>query len=95
MIADPRNRDLRSKLETGGGDITLRIADDLPVTIEAELYVSKRYRGDYRIYSDFPLVIRDEDTREITAEGDLNGGGDPIRLYAEDGDIRILAARRR
>ena len=48
-----------------------------------------RVGGDYRIYSDFPLVIKGENSNRITGRGDINGGGDLIKLRTMNGDIHI------
>ncbi|PCJ27971.1 MAG: hypothetical protein COA96_02065 [SAR86 cluster bacterium] len=78
------------ELDTAGGDVTLRIPASLRATINARLNVSRRSRGDYRIYTDFPLTIR-EDNDEIVASGDLNGGGDRITLRTRNSDIHIVS----
>ncbi|MFM1896991.1 MAG: hypothetical protein RLZZ385_2065 [Pseudomonadota bacterium] len=76
-------------LETAGGDLELTLPATHQASIDASIEVSRRARGDYRIYTDFPLTIQGEDDREVTAEGDINGGGDRIRLRTVNGDIRI------
>lgn len=78
------------ELDTAGGDITLRIPASLPATIRADLQVSRRGRGDYRIYTDFPLTITEED-RLIMGRGDINGGGDRIVMQTTNSDIRIIS----
>lgn len=77
-------------LETAGGDVTVRIPSDLAATISADLEISRRSRGDYRIYTDFPLTVREEDNR-IIGRGDINGGGDRIRLETTNSDIHIIS----
>lgn len=76
-------------LETAGGDVTVRIPASLGVTISAVLEVSRRSRGDYRIYTDFPLTIQEDDDN-IIGRGDINGGGDRISLRTENSDIHIV-----
>ena len=78
-------------LESSGGDITLTIPAGHAATVNADLRVSRRYRGDYRIYTDFPLTIEDENERRIIGRGDINGGGASIRLSTSNGDISILS----
>ena len=78
------------EMETAGGDLELKLPADHQASIDASIEVSRRSRGDYRIYTDFPLVISGEDGREVVATGHINGGGDRIRLRTHNGDIRII-----
>ncbi len=75
-------------LDTAGGDITLRIPSNFQASITANLKVSRRSRGDYRIYTDFPLTIQ-EDDGDIIGRGDINGGGDRVSLRTNNSDIYI------
>ena len=75
-------------LDTAGGDITLRVPSNFQASINANLEVSRRSRGDYRIYTDFPLTIQ-EDDRNIIGRGDINGGGDRVSLRTNNSDIYI------
>lgn len=77
-------------LETAGGDITLRLPSSVSATIQADLEVSRRGRGDYRIYTDFPLTIREDDDGRILGSGDINGGGARISLATTNSDIHIV-----
>lgn len=77
-------------LDTSGGDIILRVPSNLSATVRAELEVSRRSRGDYRIYTDFPLTVQ-EDDGDIVGRGDINGGGNPIRLSTNNSDIHLLS----
>lgn len=77
-------------LETAGGDITLRLPSSVSATIQADLAVSRRGRGDYRIYTDFPLTIREDDDGRILGSGDINGGGARISLATTNSDIHIV-----
>ena len=77
-------------LDTSGGDITLRIPSNLRATVRADLEVSRRSRGDYRIYTDFPLSVQDDDG-DIVGRGDINGGGSPISLRTTNSDIYIVS----
>jgi DUF4097 and DUF4098 domain-containing protein YvlB len=80
----------RVELETAGGDVTIRIPSNLSVSIDAEIRISRRSRGDYRIYSDFPMTTSEED-RRIIGRGDINGGGDRITLETINSDIHIIS----
>jgi DUF4097 and DUF4098 domain-containing protein YvlB len=75
-------------LDTAGGDITLRVPSNFQASILANLEVSRRSRGDYRIYTDFPLTIQ-EDDGDIIGRGDINGGGDRVSLQTNNSDIYI------
>ena len=77
-------------LDTSGGDITLSIPSNLTATVRADLEVSRRSRGDYRIYTDFPLSVQDDDG-DIIGRGDINGGGSPISLRTTNSDIYIVS----
>ena len=78
------------ELETAGGDVTIRIPSNLSVSIDAEIRISRRSRGDYRIYSDFPMTTSEED-RRIIGRGDINGGGERITLETTNSDIHIIS----
>ncbi len=80
----------RVELDTAGGDISIRIPSNLSASIAAKIGISRRSRGDYRIYTDFPMTIQEED-REIIARGDINGGGDRIILETSNSDIHIIS----
>ncbi|MFK7864184.1 MAG: DUF4097 domain-containing protein [Pseudohongiellaceae bacterium] len=80
-----------AELESAGGDVTIRIPSNAMASIHADLEVSRRGRGDYRIYTDFPLVIQEDDRGNIVGEGDINGGGSRIYLETTNSDIHILS----
>jgi DUF4097 and DUF4098 domain-containing protein YvlB len=85
-------QDAHIDLSSSGGDIELRIPANHGATVDARIEVSRRARGDYRIYTDFPLTITGQDDREVEGRGDVNGGGDRIRIETSNGDIRIMAS---
>ena len=78
------------ELETSGGDIVISIPAAISATVDAQLRVSRRNRGDYGIFTDFPLTIQDDDNGRILGRGDINGGGDRIELRTVNSDIQIL-----
>lgn len=80
-----------AELESSGGDVTIRIPSNAMASIYADLEVSRRGRGDYRIYTDFPLVVREDDRGNIVGQGDINGGGNRIYLETTNSDINILS----
>ena len=85
------SRNAAVELETAGGDVTIRIPSNHRASIVADLEVSRRGRGDYRIYTDFPLTINEDDDGNIIGRGDINGGGDRIYLETTNSDIHIVS----
>jgi hypothetical protein len=79
------------ELESSSGDITVHLPRGLPVTIDALVMKG----GDHRVIVDpaFPLKISYEDSTKgahiVRAEGDLNGGGELLRLRTIAGNIRF------
>lgn len=81
-------------LKSTGGTIRLTLPEKLPATIEAQIRTSRHdYQTErYDIYSDFPLTKSEPEKIGdvvIKSTGDINGGGDPIRLETTSGDIYI------
>ena len=89
MIIDDKNVDTHVNLDSSGGSITLHIPKSLAASVSATLKITRSARRDYRIYSDFPLTIKGENSSKITAKGDINDGGDKIKLSTTNGDIHI------
>ncbi|MDA1371314.1 MAG: hypothetical protein O2971_11220 [Proteobacteria bacterium] len=85
------SRDATVELETAGGDVTIRIPSNHNASVSANLEVTRRSRGDYRIYTDFPLSIQESDNGNIVGSGDINGGGDRIYLETTNSDIHIVS----
>ncbi len=89
------SRDHHVELKSSGGDIVLRVPENLPATIDATIKVSGFSRSDYNIYSDFPLKLQKAEAekkrgiREIRGEGSINGGGDQIKIITSNGNIEI------
>ncbi len=92
-------------LATAGGEITLYLPEKIPARIQAEIRLTDRWE-DYNIYSDFPLKSSEQGEEEggkksrwhrarryVTAEGEINGGGDLIELSTTNGDIRIKKSK--
>ncbi|TQV72089.1 DUF4097 domain-containing protein [Aliikangiella marina] len=89
MIETDNSKDQSVSLDSSGGDLTIYLPETIAATVSASLRVTRNSRRDYKIYSDFPLTIKGEDSKRITAEGDLGGGGDRVRLTTTNGDIYI------
>jgi len=85
------SKDHTVSLSTGGGAISLSIPAKLPATIDAETRY-RMSRRESKIISDFKLEInsvKEGDRMIVTAEGDINGGGDLIKLRTGGGNIHI------
>ncbi|MEQ8954995.1 MAG: hypothetical protein RL120_12765 [Gammaproteobacteria bacterium] len=89
----PGGADSSVYLDTAGGDITVRIPANHSASIFANLEVTRRARDDYRIYTDFPLSINEDDDGNIIGRGDINGGGDRIELETVNSDIHIISVQ--
>jgi len=89
LVESGESVDTHCNLETRGGNITIRLPENLSATLDAELEIRRKVSRDYQIYSDFPLKIDGAGSRLITATGKINGGGDLIKLNTTNGDIRI------
>jgi len=98
MVVSNKNTDTHVTLETADGDITLFLPSDLRATFDVRLEIRRRSWRDYKIYSDFPITIDDDDNgwrgrMVLIGKGDINGGGDEIKLRTTNGDIRIKKLR--
>lgn len=85
-----------SILETGVGDIVVYLPSDLKVSIHASIDVAN---GKDAIRSDFSGIrISSENTdygpREMSAEGNLNGGGPMLKLHTSTGKIQFIALKK-
>ena len=89
MIQTDNSKDTHVSLDSSGGDITLYIPKGIEATVNAKLKISHSARRDYRIYSDFPLTIKGEDSNRVSGKGKINGGGDKIDISTSNGDIYI------
>jgi len=79
-----------STLETTMGDVIVYLPVDLAVTIRATI---ESAGARHRITSDFPMNIRPigdvPGMRELFGEGQMNGGGAPLRIRTTSGNIEI------
>src|SRR5205085_11468062 len=80
-------------LKTGEGNVTLNVSPRFGADIEAIVVTSQP--DDNTIQTDFSgLTVRREEINgrtRIRASGKVNGGGERVVLYAEEGDIHISA----
>jgi hypothetical protein len=79
------------ELQSSSGDITVHLPRELAVTIDALVMKG----GDHRVFVDpaFPLKISYDDlngSHTVRAEGDLNGGGELLKLRTVAGNIRFV-----
>ncbi|HUJ16015.1 MAG TPA: DUF4097 family beta strand repeat-containing protein [Thermoanaerobaculia bacterium] len=91
ITADPLQRTQHLQAHTEQGNIALTVSPRFAADIDAIVVTSRPDANAIR--SDFPglTITRDvigSKTR-IHATGKLNGGGDKVELFAEEGDIRI------
>ena len=90
------SKDHSVALATGGGNIDLTIPAKLPATIEARIKYRKKSWEEYKINSDFPLKTTTSEEGKykiIEATGDINGGGDLIKLTTGGGNINIRSGK--
>lgn len=85
-----------STLDTGVGDIIVYLPSDLKVSIHASIDVATSRDA---IHSDLPGIrIRSENEGygpgEMSAEGDLNGGGPVLKLHTSTGKIQFIALKK-
>jgi hypothetical protein len=79
-----------STLETSAGDITVYLANDLPISIRAAIEVA----NGHTIKSDFSDIrISTEGgqwgPQTVTAEGQLNGGGPVLKVRTNSGNVNF------
>jgi hypothetical protein len=77
-------------LETTAGDITVYIADNVPVSVRAAIELA----SGHTIHSDFSDIHvssegGDYGPRTVTAEGQLNGGGPVLKVRTNSGNINF------
>ena len=79
-----------STLETSAGDITVYLANDLPITVRAEIEIA----NGHTIRSDFPDIHVSSEggqwgPKTVTAEGQLNGGGPVLKVRTNSGSVNF------
>jgi DUF4097 and DUF4098 domain-containing protein YvlB len=93
VIADPALGRESIDLKTHDGSVTLNLPPDFSADIDAVVMTSSE--NQHRIESAIPglSIVRDRvgDKTRIRAFGKINGGGERIRLQAENGNIVITA----
>ena len=79
-----------STLETSAGDITVYLANDLPISIRAEIEIA----NGHTIRSDFSDIRVSTEggpwgPKTVTAEGQLNGGGPVLKVRTNSGNVNF------
>jgi DUF4097 and DUF4098 domain-containing protein YvlB len=77
-----------STLETSAGDITVYLANDLAMSVRAEIEVA----NGHTIHSEFSDIRVSTEggeygPRTVTAEGQLNGGGPVLKVRTNSGNV--------
>jgi hypothetical protein len=93
ITGDPRHRSLRMIAHTMQGNLILNVSPRFGADIDATILTSDPDVNEMHI--DFTgLTVRREQVgakTRIHATGKVNGGGERVELYAEEGDIHISA----
>jgi DUF4097 and DUF4098 domain-containing protein YvlB len=93
VTTDPQQRTQRISARTGRGNLTVNLSTRAAVDVDATVLTSDSDAD--AIYSDFTgLQIRKEQVggkTRVRATGKINGGGERLELYAEEGTIHITS----
>ncbi len=83
-----------STLETSAGDITVYLANDLPISVRAEIESA----NGHTIRSDFSDIHVSSEggpwEKTVTAEGQLNGGGPVLKVRTNSGNVNFRRINR-
>jgi DUF4097 and DUF4098 domain-containing protein YvlB len=83
-----------STLETSAGDITVYLANDLPISVRAEIEVA----NGHTIRSDFSDIHVSSEggpwEKTVKAEGQLNGGGPVLKVRTNSGNVNFRRVSR-
>jgi len=92
--SDPAQKTQRISAHTSRGNVTLNLSPRFGADVDATVITSDNDAEG--IYSDFAgLQIRKEQVgakTKVHATGKINGGGERLELYAEDGTIHISSS---
>jgi DUF4097 and DUF4098 domain-containing protein YvlB len=93
ITGDPKQRTLKLTAKTAQGNVVLNVSPRFGADIDATILTSDPDMNQMHI--DFTgLTMRREQAgakTRIRATGKINGGGERVELYAEEGDIHISA----
>ena len=94
ITTDPQQKTPRVGAHTARGNVTVNLSTHAGADVEATVLTSDRDAE--AIYSDFKgLEIRKEQVggkTKVRATGKINGGGERLELYAEEGTIHISSS---
>lgn len=84
-----------SSLETSAGDITVYLANDLAISVRAEIEIA----NGHMIHSDFSDIHVSSEggqwgPKTVTAEGQLNGGGPVLKVRTNSGNVNFRRVSR-
>jgi DUF4097 and DUF4098 domain-containing protein YvlB len=82
------DRRSNSTLETSAGDITVYLANDVAISIRAQIEIA----SGHTIHSDFSDIHVSSEggqwgPKTVTAEGQLNGGGPVLKVRTNSGNV--------
>jgi DUF4097 and DUF4098 domain-containing protein YvlB len=94
VTADPQQKTQKISARTSRGNVTVNLSTRFGADVDATVLTSDSDAD--AIYSDFSgLQIRKEQVgakTRVRATGKINGGGERLELYAEDGTIHITSS---
>jgi DUF4097 and DUF4098 domain-containing protein YvlB len=102
MTGDPSKRRRDVTLSSMGGDIILTLPAGISAEFDVRLTYTRRSSQDFKIDSDFPLKIEEDDEwsyrdgdprKTISGTAEINGGKHFIKITTINGDIRIKKGR--
>jgi DUF4097 and DUF4098 domain-containing protein YvlB len=85
-----------STLETSAGDITVYLANDLAISIRAEIEIANGRNTIRSDFSDIRVSSEGEQwgPKTVRAEGQLNGGGPVLKVRTNSGNVNFRRASR-
>jgi len=93
LTADPGQKTIKATARTLQGNIVLNVSPRFAADIDATILTSDPDVNEMHIDFNGISVRREQvgNKTRIRATGKINGGGEHVELYAEDGDIHITA----
>ena len=95
LLASSAAARTNSTLETSAGDITVYLANDLAISVRAEIEIA----NGHTIHSDFSDIRVSSEggqwgPKTVTAEGQLNGGGPVLKVRTNSGNVNFRRVSR-
>lgn len=93
ITADPKQKSVKMTARTLGGNIVLNVSPRFAADIDATILTADPDVNEMHIDFNGITVRREQvgNKTRIRATGKINGGGERVELYAEEGDIHISA----